>query len=49
MSPLEVDVVLRHPERVTLEEVGALRLLEPYGVRPAWQALRRLFQRGVAL
>ena len=31
VSSLEVDVVLRHPERVTLEEVGALRLLEPYG------------------
>ena len=28
---LEVDVVLRRPDLVTLDEVGALRLLEPYG------------------
>ncbi len=31
VSSLEIDVVLRRPELVTLEEVGALRLLEPYG------------------
>mgnify|MGYP005797790249 CR=1 FL=1 len=31
VSSLEVDVVLRRPELVTLEEVHALRLLEPYG------------------
>ena len=31
MSSLEVDVVLRRPERVTLEEVDALGILEPYG------------------
>ena len=31
VSSLEVDVVLHRPELVTLEEVDALRLLEPYG------------------
>ncbi len=28
---LEIDVILRHPEEVTLEEVAALSRLEPYG------------------
>lgn len=31
VSSLEVDVVLRHPEAVTLEEVEELSRLEPYG------------------
>ena len=31
VSSLDVDVVLHRPELVTLEEVDALRLLEPYG------------------
>ena len=31
VSSLEIDAVLRRPEWITLEEVGALRLLEPYG------------------
>ncbi len=31
VSSLDVDVVLNHPGRVTLEEVAALDLLEPYG------------------
>ncbi len=31
VSSLEIDAVLAHPGRVTLEEVEALDLLEPYG------------------
>lgn len=31
VSSLEVDVDIRHPEKITLEEVEDLELLEPYG------------------
>ena len=39
VSSLEVDVIVRHPEAVTLEEVEELGRLEPYGagnVRPVF-------------